>query len=392
MSADRPDADIAIIGGGMAGMALAARLAARSRLRIVVLEPRETVSDTRAWRFFRPARHEFSCLVTHAWPRWRVSSAHETVHGEADGQVLQSVPAARYHAAAEAALSASPEARIERGVRVDALHASHDRVVIETPFGALTARQAIDTRPPSPRALARAPLMQESAGALVTLDRPLLDPATAGLMDAMTGGPDALGFIQFLPLDPFTAHVEYTRFAARPAGAAAMDAGLAEALAYALDGEPHRTGPRERAVIPLGLSRRRHRGSRLIAQARAGGGGMRGATGYGFLKAQVWAEACAARIARGGRAVSMPPDPLVRRRLEALFLNAVRNHPEEAAGYVMALARSMPSASFIRFVTGEAGPLDHARALAALPALRLLEAAPAALTGFVPRMRIAVPV
>ncbi|WP_146069326.1 lycopene cyclase family protein, partial [Cryobacterium sp. Y11] len=49
------DADLVILGAGLAGLTLAARLAReRSGPRVVLLEPRTAYRDDRSWCFWRP--------------------------------------------------------------------------------------------------------------------------------------------------------------------------------------------------------------------------------------------------------------------------------------------------------------------------------------------------
>lgn len=383
------DADLAIVGGGVSGIALAERLARQAghRERILLLDADETRADPRLWCFWSGDDHEHEGMVRHRWDRWRVATPVEDRMSSVRGLHLQAMNAQDWFDRAEAYISRSA-IRVERGVRANAVRSVDGAVELDTPFGMLRAARAVDTRPISPRALGRATLIQAQAGATIRAARPIFDPACADLMTGMTGDEAGFGFTSFLPLDAQTAHVEYTRLSAAPLPAAEMAARLDEAVALALDGTGYEVLRRERAVLPLGLNRRRPKHPRLIAEARMGGGGLRAATGQGFLRAQGWAEACADSWISGGPLISMR-EPFWTRRLDMVFLRAIRAHPENAADYMMALARALSPRAFVRFLTQEARLYDHARAALALPKRRLMAAAPAALAGVQPRLRLA---
>ena len=67
----QPDVDIAILGGGCAGLSVAVRLAAAGRS-LRVIEPRETYVEDRAWSFWRTASDPFEDCVRRSWQSWDV--------------------------------------------------------------------------------------------------------------------------------------------------------------------------------------------------------------------------------------------------------------------------------------------------------------------------------
>ncbi|TFD05700.1 hypothetical protein E3T28_00490 [Cryobacterium sinapicolor] len=70
------DADLVVLGGGLTGLTLAARLAReQSGPRVIVLEPRTEYQDDRSWCFWRPERHELSHRVSASWKTWTFSDA-----------------------------------------------------------------------------------------------------------------------------------------------------------------------------------------------------------------------------------------------------------------------------------------------------------------------------
>ena len=73
--------DVAILGGGMSGLALACHLDERNaqgnqRIRkAVVLEPRTDYQRDKTWCYWQQLPGLFDQAITHTWSRWEVRSA-----------------------------------------------------------------------------------------------------------------------------------------------------------------------------------------------------------------------------------------------------------------------------------------------------------------------------
>jgi lycopene beta-cyclase len=113
-----------------------------------------------------------------------------------------------------------------------------------------------------------------------------------------------------------------------------------------------------------------------MGAVRAGvaGGGLRAASGYGFLRIRAWAERCADALARGGSAFGHPPEPALRRWMDALFLQVLRREPERAPELFLRMARGVRGAAFVRFMSDCASLSDYAQVVAALPPAPFLRA------------------
>lgn len=359
------DADLIIVGAGCAGLSLAARLAdARSPLRVLLIDPRTEYRDDRSWSFWRPPAHDLSHLVAKSWGSWRFSD------GSGRG-IRHSVAGLRYHYIRGADFYADALARIERGsrltrlagVRVEHLEAAGGRVRVETSTGTLLTGQVVDTRPRPADAL----LYQSFSGVEVQSDTPLpFDTDEVGLMGSMVADAAGLGFIYTLPLSNHTALIEWTRFAAVPAPREQLRAELDGVLA-GLGLRDARVLRSEGGVLGMGVPRDRARRSPGLVRAGTGGGALRAASGYGFLRMQRWADHCAARLATGAPAVGHPVEPPLRRGMDRLFLQAVRTHPERTADYFMALAQGVSPARLVRFLNDGATLGDYVSLIAALP-------------------------
>ena len=210
-----PPHDLAILGGGCAGLALAARLARLpSPPRTIIVEPREGYENDRTWCFWAGEDHEFSPLVSRRWPRWRLSAADgRELRQSAPGVSYQLLAAGDFYAYALEEIAAAPAIELALGASAGAITAEGPGVRIETSAGPISARQVIDTRPqPGARAL----LWQAFAG--VEIEAALGEPEVAGVMCDMRVEPDGFAFDYILPLDEERTLFELTFFTAGKPG------------------------------------------------------------------------------------------------------------------------------------------------------------------------------
>ncbi|PWE18134.1 hypothetical protein DDZ18_00520 [Marinicauda salina] len=366
MGTPRPDFDLVIIGAGVAGLSLAARIARSvQRFRVCVLDPKPRTVNPRSWCFWAPERHGLAHLVSARWRRWLISGADgDAAAGEVGALIYQHVRAADFQDAAFDAIAGRSGFSIEHGVRIGALEARDDHACAETGLGRIRARRIVDTRPGDPVAMARAPMLQLVSGAEVEADADVFDPDTAGLMTDMAGHFDGLRFVHLLPFSPRRALVEAVRFSTGSPDRAARDADLDAALQRLGFRDSWRVIRRERASLPLGPAiGGGSTGS--IVRAPAGAGAMRAATGSALMRLQGWAEQSAAQL-QHGRPITPPRGtPPLPARLERGFLARIARHPDAAPTLFLHLARSLPADVLARFLGGEGTLPDHLRIMAA---------------------------
>ncbi len=368
------DADLVILGAGCAGLSLAARLArAESGLRVDIVEPRTDYEDDRSWCFWRPERHDLSDLVSHSWDGWRFSGAEgPALHHRVAGLRYQYVRGSDFYARARERIDSSAHIRTHAGVHATglvSLGVEPDALVrVETDRGSIVARHVIDTRP----RVMPAVLYQSFSGVEIESEHPLpFDPREVGLMDSMATDEGGMHFRYTLPLSRTRALVEWTRFSVSPVPLTTLGAELDTELGL-LGLAGARVIRREGGILPMGTLGALPEVARGVVFAGNSGGALRAASGYGFLRIQRWARACAESLQRGEPPVGHPAEPWLRRSMDRIFLQAVRADLERAPEYFLALARGVPATGLVRFLSDAARLTDYARLIASLPTVPFL--------------------
>jgi lycopene beta-cyclase len=381
MTSTSPLTDLVILGGGCAGLSLAARLADRQRetgsgrrLRVEIIEPRREYADDRSWCFWRPEHHDLSHLVSHSWEGWRFSGEGGPVfHHRVRSLRYHYVRGADFYADARRRIEAAPDIQLKLGTAAEALVPVHeggrDLVRVETSRGSLLARHVVDTRPRAMPAM----IYQSFRGVEIESDDPLpFDLGEVGLMEAMAADPAGMRFRYTLPLTPTRALVEWTRFSAAPVAASVLDAELDEQLAL-LGVTGARVIRREGGVLPMSTRRPPDDLPAGVVTAGTSGGALRAASGYGFLRMQNWARACALQLHRGGPPLPHPPEPPLRRTMDRIFLQTVVADISRTPEYFLALAGGVQPAALERFLSDSARVSDYVRLIAALPTVPFLQ-------------------
>jgi lycopene beta-cyclase len=330
----------------------------------VLLEPRTAYRDDRSWCFWRPEQHDLSHLVSRLWKTWTFSDAAGlTVRHQVPGLAYQYVRGSDFYASARADIAESPRVDLRLGVRAGTVTAVSGGVRVETSSGTLLARQVIDTRPQAAEAM----LYQSFVGLELERDRPLpFDPGEVTLMGSLASDAEGLRFVYALPLGPNRAIVEWTRFGTAPINRDLLILELNQVLTGLGLADARRVRT-EGGVLAMGLRRQAAPPIAGVVHAGNAGGALRAASGYGFLRIARWAQLCAERLLAGREAVGHPKEPRLRRTFDHIFLQAVRAHPERTAEYFLALARGVPPAGLVRFLSDGARAEDYARIISSLP-------------------------
>ncbi|NBC21526.1 MAG: hypothetical protein GVY06_10880 [Alphaproteobacteria bacterium] len=366
--------DLLILGGGCAGLALGRELARRDAgLSALIVEPRTQYTEDRTWCFWQRSDTPHCGPVAARWARWQISDSSAARQHAGEEWHYAMVRAGTYYDAACGEISAAPSISLQSGTRAGQIQSDDRGTHVETDAGTIHAQWVVDTRPPDAARLAGAPIAQVFSGAEVETREDRFDPTTALVMDRLRGDANQVAFDYVLPLTPRRALIEHTVFSARPLAPKTLD--------HACNAEvTRRAGPaariirRERGWLPMGLPERSRNDGPVIF-AGTGAGALRASSGYGFRRIQAWADECADELAAGRAPIPQPADPLFRRMMDHIFLDALARQPWAGPGLFMALADTLSGDGFARFMSDKATPQDWTRTVLALPKRPFLTAA-----------------
>lgn len=144
---DSTDTDIAILGGGCAGLSVAVRLAAAARS-IRIIEPRKTYTDDRAWSFWRTGPDPFEDCVRASWTKWDVTGPGGLVQRGSDTLRYQSVAAGAFYDKALSLISDNKAATLSLGTTAGNISKVAKGWQIDTSDGGFRANHVIDARTP----------------------------------------------------------------------------------------------------------------------------------------------------------------------------------------------------------------------------------------------------
>lgn len=362
--------DLAIIGGGCAGLSLASRLAEGGYQGSArVIEPRERYDDDRSWSFWARGSHP---LASAQWRAWRFSKADsQPLTHESARWRYQYVRSGDFYAQAEQALDRAPAIDLLRGARLRRMSQTTDGVLLDTSAGPFEARRVVDTRPPP--GSARAHLYQSFIGVEVEAEG-AFDAGAVGLMEDMHVGPHGFEFTYVLPFSPDRALVEHTVFSPRPVSPQSLIPDLDAKLARRQLNHA-RELRREWAVLPMGLIDPRPAPLRGVVRAGAGAGAMRPATGYAFRRIEAWATRCAQSLLRGEGPLAETGRSEAARWFDRVFLRALQQEGAPAPHWFFAMADGLGADGFAHFMSDAARARDYAAVLTSLPPAPFLAAA-----------------
>lgn len=364
--------DLAILGGGCAGLSLARELSLRQvRRPIVVIEPRTNYEDDRSWCFWAPqtpaSPTSILAFVQHQWPRWLFGQAGATVTArQTPGLSYQYLRSADFYQVCRDSIESSPSVQLRLGQAVQTVLPVAAGWQVITNTETFVARQVVDTRPPDTDRRAQATLQQAFLGLEIELAIPIdLATDSVELMTDMRVVDQAFCFTYVLPYSPTRLLVEVTFFARKPPEMSLLEATLA-ALLVDRGWQDVRVVRREYAVLPMGLPAVTEQPGQP-PRAGMGGGALRASSGYGFLRIQRWAQQCALHYQVSGEVLGHPKPGFGWRWMDQLFLDVIATSPALApALFEQLLSRTEPS-RFVRFMNDEATLKDCLQVIGCLP-------------------------
>ncbi|MEL7389456.1 MAG: lycopene cyclase family protein [Pseudomonadota bacterium] len=346
----RQHVDLAILGGGCAGLSLAAALVEQgSNKQIVIVEPRRSYQHDRTWCFWADAEHAHSAIVSKTWQRWKISSADQVIDHIGSQLTYQQIRSIDFYDACLATVKNVPNVEVRNGVSAQTVSDLGDRVLIETDVGQIWADFVVDTRPRPPHKDV-ATVWQVFSGGDIETEQPCFDPSTAGLMQNMSSDEHGLKFTYILPYSPHRALIQTTRFTLTRCPPASLDDEFQKDL-NTLTHSSVSLQRRERGCLPMGQAELHGSKSARIMRAGQAAGALRASSGYGFLRIQAWAKAVARNFISQNSLITYQPGSQLERKMDAIFLAALARSPQSASDWFSALACQLSGDQFGRFMS-----------------------------------------
>lgn len=358
------DAEVAVLGGGAAGLSLAHRLAGHARgLRtpsvvLVDAPPGPLRAPRRTWCFWEPGRGRFDGALTASWGHLRVRPpAGDPIEGDLAPLRYKMIRSDDFEDLVGRDLARSPNVRrleaavdtvedVEGGARVRVRSADGED-------GVLTARWVFDSRPLGSLPAARTTLLQHFHGWFVRTARPVFTPGTVDLMDFRTPQPaDGLSFGYVLPVGPHEALVEYTEFSPRVRTAHGYETAVRHYADDVLRLGDTQVLSTETGVIPMTDAPMPRQVGASVFRIGAAGGATRPSTGYTFAGLQRQARSVAAALRRGHRPVPPPAHSARARAMDAVLLRALATGRVDGPALFCGLFARVPAPRLLRFLDG----------------------------------------
>ena len=375
------DTDLVILGGGCAGLSLAARLATRcSSLKVMVIEARKHYIEDRTWCGWRTAPHPYVGCVAASWQKWRLIQGARTIECASNLFPYEMVPSARFYAESLNLIRSSASIRLDLGTTAESVMDEHEGVTTCLGDGRiLTARWAVDSRPRF-RPLKFPSLWQNFVGYEVQADQRWTDRlgTTPMLMDFQPAGASAIQFMYVLPLGEHRFLCEWTRFSSTYGETDEIEASL-DSWMQQRGCETNMIRRRESGSLPMAAPDHPAAGPSRIVMAGTVGGSMRASTGYAFHSIQRWADSCADSLAAGGPPVSPARNPTLD-FLDEVFLTALQDRSTAGESIFTSMFERTDPDALVRFLGGVPRSWDVFSIMASLPRLHFSKAAAKTLT------------
>ncbi|NQY61863.1 lycopene cyclase family protein [Cognatishimia sp.] len=360
------DVDIAILGGGCAGLSLGRELVASGfDGKAVIVEPRTSYHHDRTWGFWAPRNHDFGHLVTKTWPNWSISTVDQRVTMSGREYSYQQICSDSFYADAVDCIQSKANMTLMTGTIAHGVRSHHSYVEVNTDAGTINAKHVVDTRPRT-KGEDAALIWQVFSGAEIEVDRDVFDPTTAGLMDGLTGSDQGLKFTYCLPTTQRHALIQTTWFMTNRIPPAKLNGEFHRDLKNHL-GIQYRVVREERGALPMGQDTLVKPVDGRVIRAGQAAGALRASSGYGFWRIQDWARNAATEFASGRVPKPHRYESYFNAAMDRVFLHALRRTPRQSPDWFMSMAKQLCGADFARFMMGKTNAAIWAKLLWSLP-------------------------
>jgi lycopene beta-cyclase len=349
------ETDIAIIGGGSAGITLASQLSEHGT---VVIEPKTPAERDACWALWATSdqQNNLQSAIKGRWNQWRlVDHEQEIIHNSRKYDYI-SLSSADYLRTCEQTLSGN----------VTLVRATAENISPEGHGGSFSAmgqryqaNYIYDSRPPR---TTKEGLKQHFFGLEIRTKNSLKTPNIATLMDFRVDQSRGLHFIYALPYSDREILIESTMISK----SLEPEDWYRQAINHWLDQqeiEIETIVRQESGIIAMHSSLPN---DPTIARIGAASGAVRQSSGYAFTTIQSQIKHLVWGIENGKFDV---PQPISNKLnyLDSLFNGVLVAEPKLAVSLMMKTAKSLSPEGFVRFMLGQATLVDWVKVILAMP-------------------------
>ncbi|MEM8970512.1 MAG: lycopene cyclase family protein [Pseudomonadota bacterium] len=362
-----PDVDVAILGGGCAGLSLGARLVG-SGVSFQIIESRTSYHNDRTWSFWRTGSHPFENLIRQSWTRWSVAGPGGVVERKSSSMPYQTLEGAAFYTAMREKIARDTAGGLLLGATANQVATCREGMRVTTSVGELSAQSVIDTRP-----IERRPSIgQFFVGQEIATSRAVFDTETVQMMHFRNGYSNGVDFLYLLPFAPDRALLEVTSFAPTSPGQDIMQSWLNDEIER-LNTDGYDVIRSEAGALPMDVNFRAAQ-QKGVVHCGLTGGAARPSTGYAFQRIQVQAQTLAAQLINGKK-LMIPRDDTVLQVMDATFLRVLAAAPSRGPALFKSLFERVAPHRLERFLSGSTLLRDRLAVVAALPPRPFLLAA-----------------
>lgn len=358
--------NIAILGGGLAGLALAAELCAPefSHLSIIVIEPRDEYLRDKTWSYWRQNPHNFSDCESATWPAWHVQEATSSViidSSKAENHVYASIASDAFYRAAIAKINACSHIEMLQGERVQSIRTESGRAIVTLKSASnIVVNQFIfDSRPPEKTS--KQQLYQHFLGLEMVADKAVFDTSCVDLMDFQASN-HGLHFMQVLPYSATRALIKSIWICdhADHSDRAGYTQELNDYLIKRWPSAKFELAYTEAASVSLSVQKAHKQwlGQTQLVPIGSNAGAVLSITNDGFLEALQDAKRLASLIKTKEPLTSLKRNK-IDTWMDGLFLSSLQKNSGFSSRAFVRLFSNCAPASLIRFLAGQANWCDR---------------------------------
>jgi lycopene beta-cyclase len=367
--------DVIIVGGGLAGLSLAAELAEPqfSHVKVLVLEQRTHYVRDRTWSYWARQAHRYTPLERKRWNQWQTSLDGRVKLQKSD-RAYCTLDADAFYGQATRAIEASANVQLRMGVSVQQIAEGTPAQVSLRDGAALDAQWVMDARPR--QTVPSGFIAQHFEGWEIEADCDCFDPQSVDLMDFQRSN-DGLHFFYVLPYSTRSALVE-TTWVSRWAAGVDYAGQLDRYLSTRWPGMRHRKVYREQGILHM-VPQSAQTVNRLVPLGR-NAGTLRLSTGFAFLNTIADASRIAGLIGQAApgsplETIEAFQPPSADLWMDKIFLEALQANWWRAPEYFMAMFEQVHPLALTAFLSGSSSIAQRVEVAMSLPKADFIQAA-----------------